>query len=43
MGIPGNGQALAEVERDWRNWITDDDPLPKLHGERGRGLRRVGQ
>ena len=24
---------LAEVERDWRNWITSSDPLPKLYGE----------
>jgi hypothetical protein len=24
---------LAEVERDWRNWITSGDPLPKLCGE----------
>jgi uncharacterized damage-inducible protein DinB len=25
---------LAEVERDWRNWISDGDPLPKLYVER---------
>lgn len=25
---------MAEVERDWRNWITDGDPLPKLYGEK---------
>ena len=25
---------LAEVERDWRNWITPGDPLPKLYGKR---------
>jgi hypothetical protein len=24
---------LAEVERDWRNWITSEDPLPKLYDE----------
>jgi hypothetical protein len=24
---------LAEVERNWRNWITSGDPLPKLYGE----------
>ncbi|MGH7697868.1 MAG: DUF664 domain-containing protein, partial [Candidatus Dormibacteria bacterium] len=24
---------LAEVERDWSNWISDGDPLPNLYGE----------
>jgi hypothetical protein len=24
---------LDEVERNWRNWITSGDPLPKLYGE----------
>lgn len=23
---------LAEVEQDWRNWLSDADPLPKLYG-----------
>lgn len=34
MSLLGLVRHLAEVERDWRNWITDDDPLPKLYGER---------
>ncbi|MEV6591948.1 DinB family protein [Streptomyces acidicola] len=34
MSLLGLLRHLAEVERDWRNWITDDDPLPKLYGER---------
>jgi uncharacterized damage-inducible protein DinB len=24
---------LAEVERDWRNWITSGAPLPRLYGD----------
>jgi hypothetical protein len=23
---------LAEVERDWRNWFSSVDPVPKLYG-----------
>ena len=23
-----------EVEHDWRDWISDDEPQPKLYGER---------
>lgn len=34
MSLLGLIRHLAEVERDWRNWITDDDPLPKLYGEK---------
>lgn len=34
MSLLGLLRHLAEVERDWRNWITDDDPLPKLYGKR---------
>ncbi len=34
MSLLGMLRHLAEVERDWRNWITDGDPLPKLYGER---------
>ncbi|MFF5028803.1 DinB family protein [Streptomyces collinus] len=34
MSLLGLIRHLAEVERDWRNWITDGDPLPKLYGER---------
>ncbi|MFF9647468.1 DinB family protein [Streptomyces sp. NPDC014622] len=34
MSLLGLVRHLAEVERDWRNWIVDGDPLPKLYGER---------
>ena len=34
MSLLGLVRHLAEVERGWRNWITDGDPLPKLYGER---------
>lgn len=34
MSLLGLIRHLAEVERDWRNWITDGDPLPKLYGVR---------
>ncbi|GJF33178.1 hypothetical protein KNE206_58780 [Kitasatospora sp. NE20-6] len=34
MSLLGLVRHLAEVERDWRNWITDGDPLPKLYGVR---------
>ncbi|MEV6398869.1 DinB family protein [Streptomyces sp. NPDC051907] len=34
MSLLGLLRHLAEVERDWRNWITDGDPLPKLYGVR---------
>ncbi|MGW0464490.1 DinB family protein [Streptomyces sp. NPDC003027] len=33
MSLLGLIRHLAEVERDWRNWISDDDPLPTLYGE----------
>ena len=33
MSLLGLLRHLAEVERDWRNWISDDDPLPPLYGE----------
>ncbi|MFJ9812101.1 DinB family protein [Streptomyces sp. NPDC101158] len=32
MSLLGLLRHLAEVERDWRNWITDADPLPRLYG-----------
>ena len=35
MSLLGLLRHLTEVERDWRNWITDSDPLPKLYGQRG--------
>jgi len=34
MSLLGLLRHLAEVERDWRNWISDGDPLPKLYGGR---------
>ncbi|MEU9090492.1 DinB family protein [Streptomyces sp. NPDC087901] len=32
MSLLGLLRHLAEVERDWRNWISDDEALPKLYG-----------
>lgn len=32
MSLLGLLRHLAEVERDWRNWLTSDEPLPKLYG-----------
>jgi uncharacterized damage-inducible protein DinB len=34
MSLLGLLRHLAEAERDWRNWISDGDPLPKLYGKR---------
>jgi len=34
MSLLGLLRHLAEVERDWRDWISDGDPTPKLYGER---------
>lgn len=34
MSLLGLLRHLAEVERDWRDWLTDGDPLPKIHGPR---------
>ncbi|WP_245769656.1 DinB family protein [Streptomyces indicus] len=34
MSLLGLLRHLAEVERDWRNWLTEDEPLPKLYGAR---------
>jgi uncharacterized damage-inducible protein DinB len=34
MSLLGLLRHLAEVERDWRNWVTAGDPLPKLYGAR---------
>jgi len=34
MSLLGLLRHLTEVERDWRNWISDGDSLPKLYGER---------
>lgn len=32
MSLLGLLRHLAEAERDWRNWITEGEPLPKLYG-----------
>ncbi|MGW6685368.1 DinB family protein [Streptomyces sp. NPDC054961] len=32
MSLLGLVRHLAEVERDWSNWIHDGEPLPKLYG-----------
>ncbi|MDL2079847.1 DinB family protein [Streptomyces sp. GXMU-J15] len=34
MSLLGLVRHLAEVERDWRNWITPREPEPKLYGAR---------
>ena len=34
LGLLGLLRHLAEAERDWRNWITDSMPLPKIYGGR---------
>ncbi|MGW8952271.1 DinB family protein [Streptomyces sp. NPDC055709] len=34
MSLLGLLRHFVEVERDWRNWISDGDPLPKLYGKR---------
>jgi hypothetical protein len=41
MSLLGLVRHLAEAERDWRNWISDDAPLPKLYGARDAAGRRV--
>jgi len=33
MSLLGLLRHLAEVERDWRKWISDGELLPKLYGE----------
>ncbi|MGH4031245.1 DinB family protein [Actinomycetota bacterium Odt1-20B] len=33
MSLLGLIRHLAEVERDWLNWISDGEPLPKLYGD----------
>jgi uncharacterized damage-inducible protein DinB len=35
MSLLGLLRHLAEVERDWSNWITSEDPLPSLYGKGG--------
>ncbi len=32
LSLLGLVRHLAQVERDWRNWILPEDPAPKLYG-----------
>jgi uncharacterized damage-inducible protein DinB len=34
MSLLGLLRHLADTERGWRNWISDEDPLPPLYGQR---------
>ncbi|MEE6264126.1 DinB family protein [Streptomyces diastatochromogenes] len=34
LSLLGLVRHLAEVERDWRGWLGEGDPLPKLYGVR---------
>ncbi|KAB8168862.1 DUF664 domain-containing protein [Streptomyces sp. 3MP-14] len=34
MSLLGLVRHLAEAERDWRDWISEGEPLPKLYGGR---------
>lgn len=34
MSLLGLIRHLAEDERDWRNWTSEDAPLPKIYGPR---------
>ena len=44
MSLLGLIRHLAEAEQDWRNWISDSDPNPKLYGERDADFdRAVGE
>jgi hypothetical protein len=38
MSLLGLIRHLAEVERDWRNWILPTDPAPKLYGAADAGF-----
>jgi hypothetical protein len=35
MSLLGLIRHLAEAERDWRSWVTPDQPTPKLYGGGG--------
>lgn len=35
LSLLGLLRHLAEVERDWRNWVLPGDPAPKVYGTRG--------
>ncbi|MFB7498160.1 DinB family protein [Streptomyces sp. NPDC056161] len=43
MSLLGLVRHLAEVERDWHNWIGDGEPLPKLYGGDGGGDSEGGE
>lgn len=44
MSLLGLIRHLAEVERDWQNWIATGEPLPKLYGDPdGDFLGAVGE
>lgn len=34
MSLLGLLRHLAEAERDWHNWISEGEPLPKLYGKK---------
>jgi uncharacterized damage-inducible protein DinB len=41
MSLLGLLRHLAECERDWRNWIGDGDPEPKLYGAGDADFQRA--
>ncbi|ANW17096.1 DUF664 domain-containing protein [Streptomyces clavuligerus] len=41
MSLLGLVRHLAEVERDWRNRLTEDEPLPRLYGGRDADFHRA--
>jgi uncharacterized damage-inducible protein DinB len=41
MSLLGLLRHLAEAERDWRNWINNGEPLPKLYGDDGADFNEV--
>jgi uncharacterized damage-inducible protein DinB len=41
MSLLGLLRHLAGAERDWRNWISDGQPLPKLYGDRDADFNGV--
>ncbi|RLV54985.1 DinB family protein [Aeromicrobium phragmitis] len=42
LSLLGLVRHFAEVERDWRNWISDGDPEPALYGGSGGDFQVVG-
>lgn len=41
MSLMGLLRHLAEAERDWRNWISNGDLIPKVYGEGGADFDRI--